>query len=103
MGKQKEGVSAWPGALQDQGKAYKLRNSAPGESKKHGAGISTEGLRKPQNPKRLDIIHSLRGQSKKNEESLWIYGIPLKEEICKLLESQKEKRGRKEEKAYLKE
>lgn len=103
MGKPKDGVSTWPGALQDQGKAYKLRNYAPGESEKHGAGISTEGLRKPQDPKRLEITRSLREQSKKNEESLWIYGIPLKEEICKVLASQKEKRGRKEEKAHLKE
>lgn len=31
-----------------------------------------------------------------------IYEIPPREEICKLLESQKEKRGRREWKVYVK-
>ena len=46
------------------------------------------------------------GERKKNEKIVKnvyvIYGISLKETICKLLESQKEKRGRKEQKDYLK-
>lgn len=48
--KQKGDVGTWRGALQDQEKPYKLQISATEESKKHGAGISIEGLRKPQNP-----------------------------------------------------
>lgn len=31
-------------------KSYKLKNSATRGSRKHGAGVSTEGPRKPQNP-----------------------------------------------------
>ena len=39
---------------------------------------------------------------KKSEESLCDYRSPLKEAMFAMLESQKEKRGEKEEKAYLK-
>lgn len=48
--KWKEAVSTWPDVLYDQKKAYKYKNFATRGSKKHEAGISTEGLRKPQNP-----------------------------------------------------
>lgn len=49
FGKAREATSICPGVLQG-GKVYKLRNSVTGGSKKHGEGIATEGLRKPQNP-----------------------------------------------------
>ena len=48
--KWKEAVSTWPDVLHDQKKAYKSKNFATRGSKKREAGISTEGLRKSQNP-----------------------------------------------------
>lgn len=49
LGKQKGGYqhSAW---CEGSKEGTQLKNSATGGSKKHGAGISIEGLRKPQNP-----------------------------------------------------
>lgn len=50
FGKTKGRLSALDGAFQDQEEPYKLKDSATRGSKKNGAGVSIEVLRKSQNP-----------------------------------------------------
>lgn len=60
--------------------------------------------RKSQLKDRLFEIVQLEEQRekgmKRNKESLWVLGTPLRELIYRSEDSQKKKRGRKEQKAY---
>lgn len=49
----REAIGTWPGVMQSPEKAHKRKNSAI-RGARHGAGVSTGGLRKPQNPYRAD-------------------------------------------------